>query len=678
MNEKEAKERIEKLKKEINYHRYLYHVLDKIEISDAALDSLKHELSKLEQEFPRFITKDSPTQRVGGEAISKFEKVKHAIPMISLEDSFSNKEIEEWLLRIQKLVPSEKLEFFSELKIDGFAISLIYKNGVFVEGSTRGDGAVGENVTSNLVTIPSIPLKLEVFRKYPDKKINERIENAIKSGTIEVRGEVYMTLDAFEKVNKEQKKKGLEPYANPRNTAAGSIRQLDPKIAASRELDFLAYELVNDFGQSKHSEDHKICDAMGFRVDKLARECTGLKEIFEFHEEIFKKRSKLPHQIDGVVVRVNDNATFKKLGVAGKAPRGAMAFKYPGEESTTKVSDIIVQVGRTGVLTPVAVLEPVNVAGVTVTRATLHNEDEIERLGIKIGDTVIVQRAGDVIPDIVRVLANLRTGKEKFFKMPKKCPVCGHDVRRKEGEAAYKCSNKNCPARKRINIYHFVSKKAFNIVGLGPETIDRLMDDGLIADAADIFSLKKEDLEQMERFAEISASKLVDSIQKSKHITLAKFIYALGIEHVGEETALDLAKYFSDTDKIRSASEEDLSKIPDVGPVVAHSIHSWFKDEYNGKLLAKFHKAGIKIEVPKKTLSTKLGGKTFVLTGELESMSRDSAKEKIRELGGENSGSVSINTDYVVAGLNPGSKYDKAKKLGVKIIDEKEFIKMIK
>ena len=677
MTEKEAKNRIEKLKKEIDYHRYLYHVLDRVEISDSALDSLKHELAELEKQFPSLVTKDSPTQRVGGEALDKFTKVNHKKPMLSLEDAFSEKEMMDWLERIQKHIPSHNPDFFCELKIDGFAISLIYKNGLLSEGSTRGDGIIGENVTHNLKTISSIPLKLEIHSDFGDKTVNENIKKEISEGTIEVRGEVYMSMNAFKSINLEQKKKGLKPYANPRNTAAGSIRQLDPKIAAARKLDFLAYDIVNDFGQTKHSDNHKICALLGFKTDDLARECSSLNDVFLFHRQILDKREKLSHQIDGIVASVNNTDIFKKLGVVGKAPRGAIAYKYPGIESTTKVSDIIIQVGRTGVLTPVAVLEPVNVAGVTVTRATLHNEDEIKRLGLKIGDTVIVSRAGDVIPDIVKVIEGLRTGKEKNFKMPDKCPVCAAKAERKVGEAAFKCRNKKCPAKKRENLYHFTSKKALNIVGLGPKIIDRLLDMGIIYDAADIFRVKEDDIESIERFAEKSASNLIASIKKAKQVSLAKFIYALGIEHVGEETANDLAKNFGSLKKISKASADDLNNISNIGGVVAKSIYLWFQNPANKRLLAKLEKTGIKIKAPAKRFSDRLSGKSFVLTGEMEKMIRETAKEKIRELGGENSSSVSAKTDFLVAGKNPGSKYDKAQKLGVKIINEKEFLEII-
>ncbi len=678
MNKEEAKKRIAKLREVINYHRYLYHVLDKPEISDAALDSLKHELKKLEDQFPDLITPDSPTQRVGGEPLKFFKKVTHLTPMLSLEDVFSREEFEDWISRIQKLVPLHKPDFFSELKIDGFAISLEYENGVFVRGSTRGDGKIGEDVTINLKTIDSIPLKLQLYKKFSNPKINSELESLVEKDKIEVRGEVYLTKSAFEKINREQKKLDLEQYANPRNTAAGSIRQLDPKIAASRELDFLAYDLITDAGQTKHSEDHQILNHIGFKTDKYAKICENISEVQKFWQHILEIREKLPYQIDGIVVNVNDNDVFKKLGVVGKAPRGAIAYKFPAAEATTMVENIIVQVGRTGILTPVAVLRPVQIGGVTVSRATLHNMDEIKRLDVKIGDTVIVQRAGDVIPDIVKVLPKLRTGKEKEFHMPKYCPVCKTEIIKMPGKAAiYKCPNKDCPAIKRENLYHFVSRRAFDIVGLGPKIINLLYEEGLIQDAADLFKLKPQDFEPLERFAERSAQKLYDSIQKHKNIELGRFIYALGILHVGEETAYDLAKYFGSLSKIMETSLSDFRKVSNIGEVVAKSLSDWFQKKANIKFVEKLIKNGVKIINPKK-VSSKLQNLTFVFTGELESLTRDQAQDKVRELGGEVSSSVSKETDYVVAGISPGSKYDKAKKLGVKIIDENEFLKMIK
>ena len=659
MTKAEAKKRIVKLRKVINQHSYLYHVLDKPDISDAAFDSLKHELYKLEQEYPDLITSDSPTQRVSGRALDKFVKVKHKKRMLSLEDVFYKEEFQAWQERIQKLVPHQKLDYFAELKIDGFAITLVYKNGIFVQGATRGDGLIGEDVTQNLKTINSIPLRLFTTKK----------------GKIEIRGEVYMTKKAFVKVNQERQRKDLPLYANPRNTAAGSIRQLDPKIAAARQLDFLAYDLITNLGQKTHQEEHQIAQSLGFKVDQ-GQYCSNLDEVIRFRQKINRIREKLPYQIDGIVISLNNNELFKKLGVVGKAPRGAIAFKFPAKEATSIIENIVVQVGRTGALTPVAYLKPVRIGGTLVTRATLHNEDEIKRLNVKIGDTVIVQRAGDVIPDVVKVIKKLRTGKEKKFQMPKKCPVCGSKVIRPKGEAVHRCTNKKCGAQQKKQLIHFASKKAFDIEGLGPKIVEQLMDEGLVTKATDFFSLKQGDLVPLERFAEKSTANLIESIVRSKKISLAKFIYALGIRHVGEETAISLANHFGSLGKLKKTSLEELSRVKDIGQVVAQSIFKWFNNKNNQRFLDKLIKAGLKI-IEIKTVKRKFLGQTFILTGQLDKFTREQAKAKIRELGGDISSSVSKETDFVVVGKEPGLKYDKAKKLGIKIIKEKEFLRML-
>jgi len=698
MTRQEAKQRIEKLKKEINRHRYLYHVFDRQEISDAALDSLKHELYQLEQQSPELITADSPTQRVGGQPLEKFSKVRHSVPMLSLEDAFSPEELTAWQERIQKLVPSQKLDYFAELKVDGFAVTLEYENGIFVRGSTRGDGQIGEDVTQNLKTIESIPLRLEIYlsrtlsrtvpwdaslkRTHPrglslNSVILSNIQRFVQRGKIEVRGEVYMTSKVFEKVNQERKKQGLSLYANPRNTAAGSIRQLDPKIAASRELNFLAYDIVTDLGQQTHQEEHQMAQALGFKTDQ-GQTCRNLKEVIDFWHKTQKQRAKLPFQIDGLVVTVNNNKIYQKLGVVGKDPRGSIAFKFPAKEATTVVEDIVVQVGRTGALTPVAHLKPVQLGGTTITRATLHNEDEIKRLDVRIGDTVIIQRAGDVIPDVVGVLKRLRTGQEKKFLMPRKCPVCGAKVVRPAGQAVHRCTNKKCGAQQRERLEHFVSKKGFDISGLGPKIINQLMDEGLLSDPADIFSLEQGDLVPLERFAEKSAANLIEAINKSKKIPLAKFIYALGIRHVGEETAIDLANHFGSLEEIAQAKLEKLLAVRDIGEVVAKSIADWFRDKRNLRLLKELKKRDFKIISPLVKRTQPLQKQTFILTGELESMTREEAKARIRKLGGHISSSVSKETDFVIVGQEPGSKYEQAKKLGVKMMREKEFLKMLK
>ena len=691
MDKQEIKQRIDKLKKTINHHRYLYHVQDMQEISDAALDSLKKELFDLEQEYPEFITEDSPTQRVGGKPLKEFQKIKHSQRMLSFNDAFSKEDMQDWLERISKLLTGEeknKLNFYCELKIDGLAIELIYENGFFKAGATRGDGTIGEDVTQNLKTVEAIPLSIPIF---PSLRGWQKPDEAIQSENTDyrlprspagslamtvVRGEVFISKKEFEKINKIQKKKGLPIYANPRNIAAGSIRQLDPKITASRRLDSFAYDLKSDFKQKTHEETHKIIKSFGFKTNANNKYCKNLDEVFEFHAHWQKNREKLNYEIDGIVVIVNNNKIFEKLGVVGKAPRGAIAFKFPQAEATTKVLDIKIQVGRTGAMTPVAVLEAVQVTGITITRATLHNEDEIRRLGLKIGDTVIVGRAGDVIPNIIKVLPELGTGKEKNFKMPEKCPSCNTKLVKED--VLWRCPNEKCFARQKRNFYHFVSRTAFNIDGLGPKIIDKLLNEGLVQDPADLFDLKKGDLSPLERFAEKSAENLVKTISEKKEITLSKFIYALGIRNIGEETAMDLAKYFGSIKKVKSAKLEDFDKILNIGPVVAKSVYKWFQEQDNLKFLEKLEKKIKIISYKLQTTNYKLSGKSFVLTGSLESMSRDEAKQKIRELGGDISESVSSKTNYVIVGRDPGSKADKAQKLGIKIITENEFAKMIK
>lgn len=680
-----VKNRIEKLREVINHHRYLYHVLDRQEISDEALDALKKELFDLELEHPEFITPDSPTQRIGGKPLAGFKKFEHPEPMLSFNDAFNEKDMEDWESRFERVsAGSKKSGYYCELKIDGLAIELIYKKGFFEIGSTRGDGYIGEDVTQNLKTVEAIPLRLldedEVLKNLKKQGL-ERFTDGVRKallGELVVRGEVFITRKDFDRINKEQESLDLKIYANPRNLAAGSIRQLDPAVTRSRRLDSFAYALKTDVGQVTHEEEHLILDALGFKINRHNKFCSDMAEVYSFRNYWEEHREKLNYEIDGVVVAVNENKTFKKLGVVGKAPRGAIAYKFAPRESQTIVEDIIIQVGRTGTLTPVAVLRPVNVGGVTVSRATLHNLDEINRLGIKIGDTVIVGRAGDVIPDVRIVIKELRTGKEKNFHMPVKCPVCGETVVKVAGQVAYKCVNKNCPAIRREAIYHFASKRAFDFDGIGPKIIDQLMDVGLVQDSADLFRLKEKDLLNLERFASKSAQNAVEAIQAKKKVSLDRFIYSLGIDHVGEETAFALARYFKKLENLKKASLEDLKQIPDVGSVVATSIYEWFKAKYNLKLLEKLERSGVQVVNEKIGKNAdKLQGKSFVLTGSMESMGRDEAKDRIRELGGDVSSSVSKNTSYVVIGSEPGSKLEKAKKLGVKIIEEKEFLKLI-
>ncbi|MBI3420805.1 MAG: NAD-dependent DNA ligase LigA [Candidatus Sungbacteria bacterium] len=668
MNRAAAVLRIVKLKKEIDHHRYLYHVLDRQEISDAALDSLKQELSSLEESFPELITPDSPTQRVGGKPLSGFAKVRHDAPMLSLADAFSEKELAAWEERIKKLLPEHAhLDYFAELKVDGFAVSLVYENGVFTTGATRGDGRVGEDVTENLKTIESIPLRLRDIKKI--RPMPARVE---------VRGEVYMTKKVFSQINAEQQKKGLPLFANPRNIAAGSMRQLDPAMAASRRLDFLCWQLLTDLGQETHEQEHRIAHLLGFKTVTIAERCNNTNAVMAFWQRVLDEREQLPFLIDGIVVQVNSEQTFRELGVVGKTPRGAIALKFPAEEATTIVERIVVQIGRTGVLTPIAILRPVSVAGVTVSRATLHNLDEIRRLDVREGDTVVIRRAGDVIPDIVHVLPKLRPRNAKKFQMPKR--FCGQKVIRIPGEVAHRIEHpEQCELVQQERLYHFASKSAFDIPGLGPKIIDRFLDEGLIQDAADLFMLTEGDIKPLERFAEKSSHNLVAAIRQKREIDLARFIYALGIPHVGEETAIDLAVHFGTLEALRSSGQDELEQIPDIGPIVGKSVFAWFRNAQNRTLLEKLSKNGVRPKPYHRPAHTRapLTGLTFVLTGTLQNLSRDQAKTRIRELGGEISESVSKKTSFVVAGKDPGSKLDKARELGIKVLNEKEFLKRV-
>ena len=682
MNKQEAKKRIGKLKQVIDHHRYLYHVLDRQEISESALDSLKKELFDLEQLYPDLITANSPTQRVAGAPLAKFKKVEHKKLMLSLQDGFSNEDIVAWEERLKRLLTEKEasqLDYFAELKFDGLAVELLYQKGVFVLGATRGNGVIGEDITQNLKTIEAIPLEL-----------NHLGRSLTPSSDIVARGEVLMSRERFAKINKQQAKAGLPLYANPRNIAAGSVRQLDPKITAQRKLDFYAWDLLSNLGQTTHSQKHQILQKLGFKThtNDFAKHCLSLEEVFKFREYWLAHREKLPFEIDGLVAQVNNVELFEKLGVAGKSPRAAIAFKFPLKEAQTIVEDIIVQVGRTGAITPLALLKPVAIGGTMVSRATLHNEDEIKRLGIKINDTVIVGRAGDVIPDIIKVLPEMRNGRERAFHLPKECPVCGFKLVRNAEDVIWRCPNTKCKARQRRYFYYFVSRPAFNIEGLGPQIINQLSDSGLISDPADLFSLTETDLLNLERFAEKSAANLIKAIQSKKHISLSRFVYALGISGVGEETSALIAQKF----KVQNAklkvgevsnfyqaiSLAEWQEIEGIGPVVAQCLYDWFHSKQNELFLEKLGKVGVTIANEKlKMKNEKLKGKTFVLTGTLQNMAREIAKEKIRQLGGDVSESVSQQTDYLVAGDNPGSKYNKAKQMGVKLLTEQEFLAML-
>lgn len=671
MNKRDAKTRIEKLRQEINHHRYLYHALDRQEISEAALDSLKNELQKLEDQFPEFITKDSPTQRVGGVALGEFQKVKHTKPILSLVDAFAREDLEAWQERNQKFLDGGALHYFAELKFDGLAIVLTYEDGLLTRAATRGDGTFGEDVTQNVKTIESVPLALLQAKSAAAKRALH--------GRFEVRGEALLSKKAFEAVNREQERAGLPLYANPRNTAAGSVRQLDPKITARRKLDCYAFEILTDIGQETHEEVHELLRALGFKTSPYVQPCATLADVEAYLRAWEKKRDTLAYNTDGAVVVVNAIAEERRLGSVGKAERWMIAYKFPAEQATTVVEDIQVQVGRTGRLTPVAYLRPVLVAGSTVSRATLHNADEIKRLGVKIFDTVIIQKAGDIIPDIVQALTKLRTGKERAFHMPTRCPVCRSRVIQRDGEVDAYCSNPTCFAVTREKLYHFVSKAAFDIDGLGPKSIDQLLDTGTIRDAGDLFTLKEGDLASLERFAEKSAANLVRAITNHANISLARFVIALGIRHVGEETAIDLAERFGSLNALINASKEELLAVHEVGEVMAESIVTFFRDPANRAALEKLLANGVCIEnPPKRQKNVAVAGKTFVLTGGLTTLTRDEAKQKIRSGGGDVSSSVSSQTNYVVVGADPGSKFVQAKKLGISTLTEQEFLKMLK
>lgn len=656
MNEK-VKKRIEKLRELINHHRYLYHVQDKEEISPEALDSLKKELFDLEQNYPQFITSDSPTQRIGGKPLDSFEKVKRDNIMYSFNDAFSREDMDNWEKRNKKLI-STNFEYYCEPKLDGLAIELVYKDGILVLGSTRGDGLVGENVTQNIKTIESIPLKLK--GNYPNKLI--------------VRGEAIINKKEFERINKDRE----VPYANTRNLAAGSIRQLDSSITAQRKLDADIYSVVTDLGQKTHQEEHQLLEGFGFKTNnKYNKLCKSMDEVFEFYSYWQKHRENLPYEIDGLVVAINDNNIFKQLGIVGKAPRGAIALKFPLKEATTIVEDIKIQVGRTGAMTPVAILKPVNINGATITRATLHNEKEIERLGLKIGDTVVVGRAGDVIPEVSKVFPELRTGKEKAFKMINSCPSCGSDLVKKEEGVVWRCPNAKCFKRKIGWFKHFVSRSAFNMEGIGPKVLEKFIEEGLVSIPSDLFDLKEGDILPLERFAEKSVQNIIESIQKRKEVSFSRFIYSLGIRNVGQKTSKDLAKKFKSIEDIKDATKEELESLSDIGPIVSESIIDWFSDKDNQLFLRELERKGV-VYFLEKQKSSILSGKKFVITGTMKNLSRELAKEKIISLGGEVSSAVSKNIDYLVSGENPGSKYQKAKDIGLIIINEEEFLEMIK
>jgi len=655
MNNKQAKQRIAELIKEINYHNRQYYVLDKPEISDAHYDVLYNELVHLEKIYPDLALPDSPTQRVGDKASGDFAKITHSKRRMSLEDVFSFAELKEFEDRIYKLIGNKQYGYICEPKIDGLQIVLTYKQGLLVTAATRGDGRIGENVTHTVRTVRDIPLKLA------------------KPIDVTVSGEIYISKKDFIRINHEQIGKAESVYANPRNLAAGTVRQLDPRVASSRNLKSFIYDIEGDVSISTQLDIFKALKKLGFSTNLDNKLCKNLDEVLKFIEQWAKSREGLSYATDGVVIKINQIAIRNILGVTAKSPRWAVAYKFPAEQKETKILDIEIQVGRQGTLTPVAILNPIRLAGSTVSRATLHNEDEIKRKDVRVGDIVIVQKAGDVIPEVVSVIKDKRPKTSQVFTMPSNCPICGGKIIKKPGEVAYRCLNPRCFVVQLRKLEHFVSRKAFNIDGLGTKIVEQLYKKGLIKDYADFFTLEEGDIKPLERFAEKSSINLIHAINQSKNIDLDRFIYALGILHVGDQIARDIVKVFNTWDKFASASQENLETIEGVGGKVAKSIIDFLDKKTNQVIIGKLFKNGIKVKSYSKIKSDKLIDKTFVLTGTLSSISREEARARIHELGGRTSSSVSKNTDYVIAGDNPGSKYDKAKQLGVKVITESDL-----
>jgi DNA ligase (NAD+) len=662
------KKEIAGLREKLRHHEYRYYVLDDPEISDAAYDKLMQKLQALETAYPELVTPESPTVRVGGTPREGFQTVRHARAMLSLDNAFSYDALRDFDRRVREGIGTEKIEYIAEHKFDGLSISLQYAGGKLVRGVTRGDGTTGEDVTPNVKTIRSIPLQMDAAA----------LKKAKLPSDFEVRGEVLMTRKAFEALNRQQELSGGKIFVNARNSAAGAVRVLDPSITAARRLDFFAYYLFVD-GKvpfPKHSDSLGALKQLRFRASDDWKSCNGIDAVIAYCDDWDAKREKLPYEIDGVVIKVNSTAIQNELGYTAKAPRWAIAFKYPARQETTVVNDIIVQVGRTGALTPVAVLEPVQVGGVTVSRSTLHNMDEVERLGVQIGDTVLIERAGEVIPHVLKVV---KEGKNrKPFRMPKHCPECHSAIHHVEGEVAYRCVNAACPAKRKESLLHYASRHAMNIDGLGDKIVDQLVDKGLVKDVADLYALKEDDVAALERMAEKSAQNLLEEIEGSKKNSLARLIYALGIFSVGERTGQLLAEHFSSLEELAAAKEEQLEAVHEVGPKVAASIVEFFSEPANRQLIKRLNKAGVHpIAEKREVKSQKLAGKSFVFTGGLANRSREEAGELVQQHGGKVSGSVSKKTDYVVVGTDPGSKYDKAKELGVTILTESEFEKLL-
>ncbi|MGB6960112.1 MAG: NAD-dependent DNA ligase LigA [Candidatus Acidiferrum sp.] len=662
------KKEIEGLREKLRHHEYRYYVLDEPEISDAAYDKLMQKLQALEASYPELITTESPTVRVGGTPREGFQTVQHARAMLSLDNAFSYDALRDFDRRVREGIGKEKIEYIAEHKFDGLSISLQYAGGKLVRGVTRGDGTTGEDVTPNVKTIRSIPLQIDATA----------LKKARLPSDFEVRGEVLMTRKAFEALNRQQELAGGKIFVNARNSAAGAVRVLDPSITAARRLDFFAYYLFVD-GKvpfPKHSDSLGALKQLRFRASDDWKLCNGIEAVTAYCDDWDTKREKLPYEIDGVVIKVNSTAIQNELGFTAKAPRWAIAFKYPARQETTVVNDIIVQVGRTGALTPVAMLEPVQVGGVTVSRSTLHNMDEVERLGLQIGDTVLIERAGEVIPHVLKVV---KEGKNrKPFRMPKHCPECDSAIHHVDGEVAYRCVSAACPAKRKESVLHFASRHAMNIDGLGDKIVDQLVDKSMVKDVADLYALKEDDVAALDRMAEKSAQNLLAEIEGSKKNSLARLIHALGIRNVGERTGQLLAEHFSSLEELAAAKEAELEAVHEVGPIVAAAIVEFFSEPANRQLVKRLHKAGVHPTAEKREVkSRKFAGKSFVFTGGLANRSREEAGELVQQHGGKISGSVSKKTDYVVVGTDPGSKYEKAKELDVTILTESEFEKLI-
>src|ERR1022692_2526762 len=667
---KDPGRKIEALREKVRHHEYLYYVLDQPEISDAEFDKLMQQLKALEAEHPELITADSPTQRVGGRPREGFVKVPHTSPMLSLDNTYSEDELRDWERRVHELSGRSDVDYVCELKLDGMSLALVYEDGRLARGVTRGDGSVGEDVTLNVRTVRSVPLSIP----------KERLKKAGIPVDFEVRGELLMPLGSFKKMNEEREAKGLSLFANPRNATAGTVRQLESRVTAERRLDYFSYMLLRD-GRTyfdRHSKTLDALDAAGFKVNGTRKLVHSMEEVWAFIQQWAEKREALAYEIDGIVVKVDRTALQDELGFTGKAPRWAIAYKYAARAGITKLEDIRVQVGRTGKLTPVAMLAPVLIGGTTVRNATLHNLDEIERLGVKIGDWVQVERGGDVIPKVAKVIDDKDHPRgHKTFHMPENCPVCGMKVVRTEGEVDYRCVNANCPAKLRETILHFASRGVMNIDGMGDALVTQLTERGLVKNVADIYKLTKADLLSLERMGEKSAQNILEEIEASKRLPLERVIYGLGIRFVGERTAQFLAENFGSMEELEGAGVEELQDVNEVGPRIAESIVEFFSIAANRKLVEGLREAGLTLTGQKKQRGTKLAGKTFVLTGTLAHFTRDEAKKMIEDAGGKVTGSVSKKTDYVVAGADAGSKLDKAKELGVKVIDEKVLEKIV-